>query len=340
LEILLSIPEDANLTGHLILGAGRADAYILDMATATQLEIPLHYNNTSGGFSVSPDGNWMSYFGVAEEPTEDYIVFQSVDGKEVNSFPWGDFSGTTPLYWLNNEWIVMWKPNQGSDMDSLVFLNIFTGENKELLPDYPNIFDDDYNSPWPTNTVYDPSLTRVIYIDYDGRLVYWDRQTSQPIIEIPNHVRARDRPQWSPDGKQFVYLEAIKKQGFYVKGELVLVSWEGEITPLTHFGDYYKESKIFRYIWSPDGQYIAFWLNYRLSVLNVVNQKVTDYCIITSSKDLPYPPLWSPDSRHLAIAVIDDNKDTRTILVDIMNGYAAQITENFLPGGWLVSPSE
>jgi Tol biopolymer transport system component len=310
---------------------------MLDMTTGISLEIPLLPDHTPGGFSVSPDGNWMLYTGFNEELEEFYLVFQSVDGKVVNSYPWSDFSGTTPLYWLDNEWLVMWKPNQGPELDSLVFLNIFTGENKELLPDYPDIFSDDYGSQWPTNTVYDPSLTRVIYFQ-DTILVYWDMLTNQSIIEIPNHSRVRDRPKWSPNGKQFVYLEAIYKRGKYVKGELVLVSWEGEKSPLTHLGDFYDEWKIYRYTWSPDGKYIAFWLNYRLAVLDVVNQKVTDYCIVTTNRDVPYLPLWSPDSRHLAIAVLEDNRDSRTILVDIMNGYAAQITENWVPEGWMVSP--
>ncbi len=102
-----------------------------------------------------------------------------------------------------------------------------------------------------------------------------------------------------------------------------------------------------KYSWSPDGKYLAFWLESvqnqvikaTLAVLDMASGDVTDYCLsagnVRTMMLLSYPLIWSPDGKSLVTIVNrDEGEDFDTVLVDLDGGFAVKIAENLTPGGW------
>ena len=53
--------------------------------------------------------------------------------------------------------------------------------------------------------------------------------------------------------------------------------------------------------------------------------------------DLPPAPIWSPDSQQFLVVDWYEKEHSRVVLVDIAQGFAAQIAEDMEPLGWMVS---
>ena len=99
--------------------------------------------------------------------------------------------------------------------------------------------------------------------------------------------------------------------------------------------------------WSPDGKRIAFWVDtrtdvnktqtspYRLFVVDIQSQQVTDYCI-SGNYQMNKSPVWSPDGRQI---VVTSNIDgiARIFLVDLEESYVIELVEGELVG-WMVNP--
>jgi hypothetical protein len=277
------------------------------------------------------------------------LVIRSVNGEQPIIYPRHENEWNYIAYWLSNEWLAI--VNENSSPDSLILLNPFTGQKQTLIPDYPDMTIDEYMWRfWPTIASYDPTLTRVVYVGHTSstgnELVLWDRQSKQAVVKIPHNQYAEDHPRWAPDGKSFVFTRTAEDASLNLD-ELALVSWDGEITPLTNLTAYYPEVSIKTYRWSPDGRYLAFWLATKVSedpnsdwkiefaILNMNDLTVINYCIRTYDN---FPnTIWSPDSRYLAIEVVDKDESTHAILVDTMDKYAALIADGVIPSGWMVN---
>jgi Tol biopolymer transport system component len=150
---------------------------------------------------------------------------------------------------------------------------------------------------------------------------------------------------WLPDGSQFV-TEASVNQGVY---EWFSVNVGGEIRQLTHFGDYFRSVTIRGAQVSPDGQFLAFWLDVEpsgeeysgqnLAVMDLETLQVTNYCIHGSVQGDASSPVWSPDSKYIAVEEYYATNARRTILVNPMGGWATWIVdENVFPVGWMITP--
>jgi Tol biopolymer transport system component len=128
---------------------------------------------------------------------------------------------------------------------------------------------------------------------------------------------------------------------------------DGNVQQLTHFSDQNARVSIHTPLWSPDGRFLAFWvqvsrarlatvreMTWRLVVLDVAAQKATNLCIDFSIPEFSPSverPVWSPDSNHLAIQVIDgDNRKNRALLiVDLLAHTYTQVPTSENPIGWL-----
>lgn len=341
LEILPALPLDSDRAGLLVL-YNPDTTYLMDMATGMVEMLPKNDQvGTLDGSAVSPDGRWLFYQGAASFDATSYSnVVRSADGMQQVEFTDKDVDYAGLGYWLDNERLALHRINP-EGLDWVVVYNPFTDEKQVLKPDYPEIISDDWERlMWATGiTTYDPTLTRVVYLAgeiFDSRVVLWDRQSNQAVVEIPDFTHSYRGPLWSPDGTNYIFPisifnELVRRQEFF------LVNQDGNYKQITDLNKYYSNVKITDFSWSPNGRYIGFWVNQTIAVLDVSSGKVTDYCISTSRADA-LPPFWSLDSQHLVIGVADPGEViSRSILIDLIEGYAAVITEDAVPEGWMIS---
>jgi Tol biopolymer transport system component len=215
-------------------------------------------------------------------------------------------------------------------------------------------------------TVYDPTLTLVVYPSRDLDLikpsyVIWDLQSDQMVAELPFPEYYTYPPRWAPDGKFFIIANSPLEY-LHVEydpntpppnDEFYLISRNGEVLQLTNFADAFEQNiNVYHYRWSPDGHYVAFWLDKNLetspytadgelAVLDINTQEVTLYCIrgefMTGGGELP---VWSPNSKQILVKSVTEDGEGLVVLVDIVDGWAAEIIEGYTPAGWMVSPQE
>jgi hypothetical protein len=317
--------------------------------------------------TVSPDGQHLAYLDAHSEAQNWRLVVRGADDQPERTIPW-DASWNNIADWLDNERLAISRDIHGGshlyELASLVILNPFIGEQHELLPDYPGIFTElqplGWNSYNDSRTVYDPTLTRVVYPSIKRvsgdmvALIMADVQTRQPsahFLTLP--ILFGSLPRWSPDGTRFVtdaYPDLNGSSSIkYVGGsELYTMARDGKTQRLTYLTVAYTALPT-NYGWSPDGRYIAFWLKakeslypgQRLAVLDTTTSEVTNYCILGDPHNLAAPaPVWSPDGQHLLVETIDpaDINHRIVVLVALKPGWAAQIAENVTPAGWMVAP--
>ena len=116
---------------------------------------------------------------------------------------------------------------------------------------------------------------------------------------------------------------------------------DGQVKQLTNFGNSFTYNSIGSASLSPNGRKIAFWLdlgrssqeNQQLATLDLDNLQVTNYCIPGSYVNDAPAPIWSLDSRYLAVYNSYEPNVERVILVDIKEGWAAEVAE-IVPHGW------
>ncbi len=72
----------------------------------------------------------------------------------------------------------------------------------------------------------------------------------------------------------------------------------------------------------------------RIAILDTVTKNITLFCIPGASNVSPV--IWSPDGTQLLINTLSgDSYDT--VLVDTVKGFAAKISENTIPQGWVLN---
>lgn len=366
-EIAPDLPPEARLRGILVLTpppGSTGFTYLVDLETGSQRPLPQKENEQLLDFVVSLDRKQMAYRRwivkqPGERPVEDWLVVANADGQQLTAIPYktehlpyeeGEWEA---YYWLDNQRFII--NQRTSPVDTMLVLDPFTGKQQELPTAYPH-FDPTAESGllwWEAVAIYDSTLTRVVYAgltdDFKPSIVLWDLQARQVLVNIPTFIfGTRERPKWSPDDVQFAFAmpETYHENPPRVQ-ELYSISRDGQVTRLTHLTESYKEVDIGHYEWSPDGRYIAFWMNDlsknppvdELVVVDTVTRAVTNYCIPgDESQYTAPPPLWSPDGQQLIVVNRSTENHRRVILVDIVRGLAAQIAEDMEPVGWLVAP--
>ena len=356
LDIAASLPPDAVPSGALAFSGQRS--YLQRFGQDGEQEI----SGIDFCVSSSPDGKWLACGqSSAGSSANDQLVILKADGQvqekiAVKEGWWWNFGNI----WLDNERLAFnfWKDKSTvPTIFSTIVVNPFTGEQQEILSDYPDL-QPSISGPEGTihfvysTVVYDPSLNLVIYpqTTEDGwYVVLWDRQAKRTLARVKDGNEFQHLPLWSPDGKQFVIAvdnQAGKRDGEWID-EWFSVSRDGQIGQLTHFGDYFEDAKIGHANWSPDGRHLAFWLDatpslcewQNLVVLEVDTQQVVNYCVLGSDdRTAPSsPPIWSPDSRYIAVDSYQSGV-SRVILVDATQDWAAIIGYGAYPIGWLASP--
>jgi dipeptidyl aminopeptidase/acylaminoacyl peptidase len=354
LEILPALPDNAELTGQVILeggfvvGKGITGAPSkLDVATMILMPIQTPENTIQGGYQVSPNhrqvASWKSYFDANGKKTSVSVVIENNAGIKLTEVP-GDIETWDTFYWLDNERIVIGAYGQPN------VLNPFTGEFYGLSKWYAQSPGGLHIIPlWDVNGVFDSQLSRIFYIQEGLTMLLWDMQSQKILAQLEPYSKyiSGDQPQWSWDDKEIVfgYVSATN-----MGEELFSISRDGEMSQLTALGQYYSQVRISKFSWSPDGRNIAFFFKdkskdgsqYQLAVLNKETLQVTNYCNLGGFMDPKKEnvrPIWSPDGTKLLIGRLEADQTTfKTILVDLSDEYAVQLAENLVPVGWMKSP--
>jgi Tol biopolymer transport system component len=349
------------------------DVFLLDMATGAKTKLAKQ-NESLADFAISPDRKRMAYERVRfDKPRgtiiDDHLVIATADGQVQKTIPWEKGWVGIPG-WLDDERLVINMAGRDPDESTankpatFLMLNPFTGERRILRPDFPDIYAEYPVIDWErwSETVYDPTLTRVVYLSSRDAYVLWDLESNRALATLSSQFL--HPPRWSPDGTQFV-VAANPDQQYDIGFELFSISRDGQqITPLTNLRAY-SPADMWSYSWSPDGSRLAFWLStdpqsvalgwndyttQRLAVLDLTAQTVTDYCIPLDEYTgdpllgtIPFfasgvtSPIWSPNGQQLIVESRYAQDASRVILVDVVQGFAVQIAENMMPAGWMKS---
>jgi Tol biopolymer transport system component len=167
--------------------------------------------------------------------------------------------------------------------------------------------------------------------DVDRMQSLWNREVGDPY----------SKPQWSPDNKHIVI--ALRK---YLSNphqvELFWIDLQGNETQLTNISEEYKNVYIGNFQFSPNGERIAFWVNYskevdnsfqpRVVVLDLKHGTVHDYCVVSNGGDV----IWSPDGHQIAFLGPQYSNPGEIIILNIEKHQATIIGKSKLsPVAWM-----
>jgi hypothetical protein len=323
-----------------------------------------------GLIRISPDQKYLAYS--SRQENQNSIVILDVNGDQVRKISIEEV--VSDFNWLNNESVILdfWgKPDD--QLDVLTVINIQTGERKQLSPDYPEIYFGNILSQWgfytSSETVYDPTLTRVIYPAERGKfaLALWDLVHNRLVVDFEKWSWGKTAPLWSPSGDRAVVLVDAKinteedhifdREPFFYSYDFFAIQRDGAIERLTYLSDYFFSVNIYDFFsWSPDGRYLAFWMS--LSPDDPHN--VNDY-IELPYKDLHFAvldtntgkivsfgnlgdkwlnkPIWSPDGMQILVnSGAEERQNNRGFLIDLASNQVIQIVKGAYLVGWLAIP--
>lgn len=325
-------------SGKIILGADESNTSYLKIYALSPSDgsvSPLA-DKAYGNAIISPDGKWLAYsasdYNVTDASTK-FFEISSLDGKQHRDIPYG----TTEYMlfnWLDNQRVILYSFGK-----NLLVVDIFTGQIQDIDITSPEL---DMNRDGIGVEGINSSLDRMMYYrNTPGEFpsaVLWDLKNKKELwkLDIGSELLMDRLAQWSPDGSKLVIAGPVTTYAPVL--ELFLVDWDGKVKQLTHLQDAgLEQGMIVAPTWSPDGHYVAFWLEGSLAVLDMATNKVTDYCIFGSSPT-PAAPAWSPDSKQIVLhGSTDPTSPKPVVVVDIEKGRAIQVEEKpFLVEGWMI----
>lgn len=377
LEVASTLPSKITTNGTVVLesrvvvnGRNKSESYLLNITTGRIITI-----EHGGEFIISLDRTLMAYRHVAlddqDRIVKNDLIIADVSGQTLKVIPW-EKEWSVMLGWLDGQRLIIRTSELYSESQisfGLLVWNPFSGERQVVLSVFPKFVTNlprtqafqSWGGGW-FNVMYDPTLTRAIYPRYVGEddeyLTYaiWAVSKQQLVATLENIfvVPSSDngiypKPQWSPDGSQFVFRGLAPVSDQLVEFELYRVSRDGQVEQLTHLTSIVlvQDSNL---SWSPDGRHIAMFLNRldpferqaRVAVLDTTTLDITNYCIPITYQGEGYglePPLpiWSPDGTQFLIVDWYEKDHQRVILVDIVQKIAAQIADDMEPVGWMNS---
>jgi Tol biopolymer transport system component len=288
--------------------------------------------------------------------------------------PWEE-NWTFISSWLDNQRLLINDYDELSDgnpwlaakeFSTFLAVNPFTGEQKLLQPDFPNIYSHHMFPSWTGfgSTVYNSTLDRVVYmradsVDADFHYVLWDIDGHRSLADFKVFVSGQDIPRWSPGGEKFAiaFSPFDDNSDKWLVYNLYTVSRDGDVVKVTDLSEYYPWYYIGQHSWSPDGKYIAFWfsgwaespqvfdlfdsLDYQhLAVVDTNNNDLSVFCISGN----PYerwtasPPVWSPNGKQILIESPLSENHSRVLLFDLSKKTVAGLGNDMTPLGWMVAP--
>ncbi|MFH2102381.1 MAG: hypothetical protein ABIJ39_03375 [Chloroflexota bacterium] len=359
LTVQNEISPPAEIDGALVID-NTFDAYLLDIDTHSvqPFQIDETYDqNTFSHYSridVSPDGQKLVYTAVyiaQDGQVNERMMLMTANGQYYDLMFWSIEQGYF-LGWFDNDRILLsWNDRP---YGTITLLNVNTGQSEEISPTFADLYPEPVYDPVYDRTIYlinpvtwfpvlyDRTLSRAfLYLsDSNGmRYVLWNTETREILWERRVYS-PRVEPQWSPDGEQLIVtmrpdpLNSIQEE-FYT------ISRDGEEIQLTDLLAIYSSFFIGTYSWSPDGEFLAFWLGSgliqpqpRLAVLNMRRGMITDYCLGPGG----IKPIWSPDGKQVVISIRGNREpgvQSSVVIVDIEQNTAYKVTDILSIAGWM-----
>lgn len=339
-DVLPAMPANFTAVGIIPLENFQTrNVAFLNLATGDESQIP-NIEEWIADYAVSPDRRTLAYktYGTSR------ISLTLTDA--LNSHTQTIFSEQADYglyYWLNNEELLLGKNDQW------VIFNPYTMEEKSYtVDDFPDFNTDNFRNNF---VVFDSTASRVVY--KNGYIFLLNMDSKEVVVQIPDEYDRAPLAVWTLDGHEAAIVGATQLGRYLGQSgdDIFGVTRDGLVTQLTRLTENYGMGFIiYSLSWSPDSHYIAFWMRFpktsewQLAVLDVLTQKVTNYCITTdpyaSSGGVPLDvsaPIWSPDNQQIIVEHRTSDSNY-VVLLDIAQNTAFQIAPNAVPLGWMVAP--
>lgn len=370
LEVLPSLPDEAKVTGKIVLMSESIDnqeVFLKEIETGEMIRISSKDENF-GSIVIAPNRRLLAIMtteGFWGPPKN--LVLMNGNGERVKVLPWDE--SWFNLQAITDEHRLLISNNNGRIEDypySLAVVDPFTNQQMLIDPVFPDYLKDANIPYWEGwyGVIYDSSASFAIYpmaIQEEGDKLYtfslWSVPNNQLVGSFDEIFKdalfssgGAPMLRWSSDNSMFG-LPANSAGGELGEFDLYKIRTDGQVERLTYLSSV-AHMRGLPFSWSPDDQKIAMLLDLRpgvgeshLAVLNVQSGVVTDYCVTRGypSEDVP---IWSPDGSQLLLYDVDSENESssengplqsRVVLVDIVEGFAAVIANGMVPVGWLAS---
>ncbi len=229
----------------------------------------------------SPDGRKIAFTSRRDGNYEIYVM--NVDGSEQQQLTVDPATDWGPTWSLDGKKIAFASDRNGQM--SLFVMNSDGSDQRPLLPNFPR-------KAWAP--AWSPVVDEIAFVsDIDGDSeIFLFQIESNAISQLTFNDKRDDRPSWSPDGSQIVYMGAKENTSLFDPDEIWIISRLGGIPrQITDnlIGDILP-------CWSPDGEWIAFsssrsggWNIVLLQLSNASNE-----VMLTNNTAWNRGPRWSP----------------------------------------------
>jgi hypothetical protein len=340
-------------------------AYFWNSARDNQIYLPLRQGSRVVDPSVSPDHKYVLYYDAGSGKDWKSVIADS-DARVI----WNEIKTSFQVYgWFDSHRLWDFETEQNAP-GKFFLVDPFNNTKQKLMADFPSMNINLGNSFWSLpETVYDPNLKRVVYAACIDRcpaipgdvgsgfaVVMYNMETDKVVTSLLTQNDFGMNPLWLPDGSAFIMAANIFSENS-TEYEFFSVSRDGNIRQISHLREYLSNYEIaMNYTLSPDGRFLAFWLNDqptpsvdgKLAILDLHNGNLMDYCISGASwNNAPFinnylSPVWSPDGEQLAIMSPNPELSgaSQISLINLVNGTATRIVDmnNVIPIGWMQAP--
>jgi Tol biopolymer transport system component len=304
------------------------------------------FSYSMGGFFSSPDYTKAAFSEIDAKDGQYYMKVYILHKGVIELIDNPVFDNMVLIDWFDNDRLIF-SPRDKQDV-TIYLYNISTNTSEEISFPYSDLYPlNQLNWSWYGGKsplpIYNQQLTYVLYLSsYNSGLGFAIRNIKSGDKIWEDYVSdPGTKPEWSSNGK-FVYIVTQKEAE--VNQEIFSIDITGHKKQLTDLSSIYSQTGISGIYPSPDGTYIAFWLYTKndeeekylhLAVLDLNKNNVTEYCYNKGGG----PIFWSPNGKQLAFVINDYlGGELHTIVFDLINNSALNISNNQTPIGWLVNP--
>jgi TolB protein len=270
-----------------VVDYGSADIHLLDLRRGQTLNLNRGSNWTDTSPAWSPDGARIAFASNRDGITGIYVM--DVSGSDLHRVTASDESGLLPAWSPDGTRIAYTAVRQGGIGDiAVIDLN---------QPDQPpiNLTNSDA---FDSEATWSPDGSTIAFrSDADGSEDIWimNADGSNPRNLTNSPETTETAPAWSPDGTRLAY---AAKTGFQIRLYVVDLAADGAITQLTdfRFDNWRTLSRVRRIAWSPDGQAIAFQLDYDTNAYGIFVIDLADgrRQAVPDSRAIYRAPAWHP----------------------------------------------
>ncbi len=331
-------PADFDPGGILLVPFDKESMWVYNINADTRYPLP-DTQPCTGNCHLSPDGRWLSYL----NPETFGFFRMRLDGTGRESLA----PGAGDVQWWNDALLLIWTP------EYRVYLRPVDDLNAEriYLP-AEGVLAVQPGGYQALAMVQDDSGLQRYMVDLAAR---YNNAPPRRVYLAPDRAYF-NAGAWSPDGQNLAYVGegVFDEQTGISGGELYMIA-PGSETPrqITNFSADYGAVRIngfdpSRLSWSPDGNWLAFWVmellgsdpatNSGQAVLHMLNTEsgeIRRYCGFATDDHTPNPPrlVWSPDSSHVAFAgdVPNDNKGALLLALNIESGVFTELSNGVYP---------